>query len=119
MKNINKNIAAYRKFRGLTQEQLAKQMGMNHSTYAMRERQGEISCEMLVKIADILAVDVKDILYEENPPKKRGHKIISFEDFLLLNPTEMEINFLKIIRALKKQDRQEVLDFIQTKWEKY
>jgi len=115
MKRINKTIAAYRKFRGLTQEQLAEQLGMKPSTYSMRERQGEISCEMLIEIADILAVDVKDILYDENPPKKKANRAAPLEEYFMVQPTSMELNFLKIIRTLKKKDRQDILDFVEAK----
>ena len=117
-KTINKTIAAYRRFRGLTQEQLAEQLGMKPSTYSMRERQGEISCEMLIEIADILAVDVKEILYDENPPKKKANRAAPLEEYFVVQPTTMELNFLKVIRTLKKKDRQELLDFVQAKREK-
>ena len=70
---------------------------------------------MLIEIADILAVDVKDILYDENPPKKKANRAAPLEEYFMVQPTSMELNFLKIIRTLKKKDRQDILDFVEAK----
>lgn len=65
-KEINKRIIYYRKKRGLTQEYVAKKLGIKPSTYANGERGNNISCEMAIKLAEIFNIDVKFLLYE-NP----------------------------------------------------
>ena len=65
MRETNKRIIAKRKKSGITQIEMAKRLGLKFSTYSQMERSGKIYDEMLVKIADILNVDVRCFLYDE------------------------------------------------------
>ena len=43
-------------------------LGMKTTTYARTEREGKISCEMAMKLAEIFEIDIKELLYA-NPTK--------------------------------------------------
>ncbi len=65
-KEINKRITYYRKKQGLTQEEVAQKLGMKLNAYSRAEREGNITCEMAIKLAEIFEIDIKVLLYE-NP----------------------------------------------------
>ena len=110
--NINSRIRKWRKQRGLTQTQMAKQLGMKSSTYSQCERVGKITCDQIISISEILKLDVGTLLYGE---KKAKPPITPPQE---LDFTLMEKNIIKIIRNLKKQDRADVFEFIQQKYNK-
>lgn len=76
MRETNKRIIAKRKKSGITQIEMAKRLGLKISTYSQMERSGKIYDEMLVKIADILDVDVRYFLYGEEYLKEKQQKIV-------------------------------------------
>lgn len=55
---INQRIFHIRRLSGYTQADMAKMLNMKLSTYAQAERKGKISTELVVKIAELLDVDV-------------------------------------------------------------
>ena len=64
-KEIGKNIAKYRKQKGLSQEELANEVGISYSYITQIEAPNVIkkmSLEVLFDIADILGIDVKELL---------------------------------------------------------
>lgn len=64
-KKIGKNIAKYRKERGLSQEELANEVGISYSYIIQIEAQNivkKMSLEVLFYIADFLKIDIKDLL---------------------------------------------------------
>ncbi len=63
---INQRIVRYRKIVGYSQAELADMLSMKRSTYSQKERGGDIDCETIIKISEILGVDVKVLLYGEN-----------------------------------------------------
>ncbi len=108
---INQRVTKHRRFRGYTQAQMAEWLGMKSSTYSQCERIGKISCEQIISISEILDLDVGVLLYGEEkikPPIKPPKE----PEFTL-----MEKNIIKIIRNLKKQDRKDVYEFIQQKYD--
>lgn len=64
-RSINRRLAHYRKLKGFTQEELAELLDMKPSTYSQMERMGNIDCERLVRISEIIKVDILDLLYGE------------------------------------------------------
>lgn len=112
---INERIKFWRKKRGLSQAELAEKLGMKSSTYSQCERNGIISCEMLIKVAHILTVDVRELLfgkfYDFTVPKPDTK--INKTDF---SPTPVEINTLKIIRNLPKPIQKDILSYINEKY---
>lgn len=62
-KSVGDNIKMYRKQRGLTQEQLAQQVGVTHSMICQIERGTKAATMQLGKeIADALDVSVEELL---------------------------------------------------------
>ena len=64
-KNIGIKISKYRIKKGLTQEQLANKVGISYSYMTQIEAPNvvkKMSLEVLFDIADVLKVDIKDLL---------------------------------------------------------
>lgn len=64
-KNIGIKISKYRIKKGLTQEQLANKVGISYSYITQIEAPNvvkKMSLEVLFDIADVLKIDVKDLL---------------------------------------------------------
>lgn len=62
---IGKNISKYRKQKKLTQEELANQVGISYSYLTQIEAPNvvkKMSLEVLLDIANVLKIDVKDLL---------------------------------------------------------
>lgn len=62
---IGKRIAKYRKQNGLSQEELANEVGISYSYITQIEAPNVIkkmSLEVLFDIADVLEIDIKDLL---------------------------------------------------------
>ena len=137
----NKRVAKYRRFVDLTQKEVAERLGMKSSTYSQLERKGRIGVEQLIKIAEILGVDISLLLYDEKKPNYIEKEIKPEEEKLSdiitfgqeprlpiidappkkpiidepLTITKMEESYIKILRKLKKDDRDEVIDLLEQK----
>lgn len=64
-KNIGMKISKYRNQKGLTQEQLANEVGISYSYLTQIEAPNVVkrmSLEVLFDIADVLNIDVKNLL---------------------------------------------------------
>jgi transcriptional regulator with XRE-family HTH domain len=64
-KKIGKNISEYRKKNKLSQEELANLVGISYSYVTQIEAPGvvkKMSLEVLLDIASVLNVDIKDLL---------------------------------------------------------
>ena len=64
-KKIGQNIAKYRKEKGLSQEELANEVGISYSYIIRIEAPNvvkKMSLEVLFDIADFLQIDVKNLL---------------------------------------------------------
>ena len=117
---INQRVARYRKLKDLNQTQMADFMGIKTSTYSQKERKGKITAEEIVKIADILNINVNALLYGEvekintsaNPneieQKIRSEYASRYAFFEKLTPKN--ISHIKIIFSLRPKQRQEVFD---------
>ena len=69
METINQRVKKYRKELFLSQADVAQMLDMKTSTYSQMERMGNITCETLLKLTEILKVDVLKLLYGEDMPK--------------------------------------------------
>jgi|SRR5690554_4396941 len=62
--NIGENIKQIRELKGLTQENMATELGVTQKTYSNLENSGNnITYERIIKIADILDVSISKILH--------------------------------------------------------
>lgn len=104
---INKRVKHIRKLLGYSQIKVAEMLGKKPSTYAQCEREGHITCGMLLSLAEIFNVDVRILLYGEcielSPPP-------SPDTFKL---TKKEENYIKILRNMSSIRRNAVIDFIE------
>lgn len=66
MYEINQRVKKMRRSHLYTQEQLAKLLNFKTSTYSQMERSGQIHAETLIKISEILDVDIRYFLYGED-----------------------------------------------------
>jgi transcriptional regulator with XRE-family HTH domain len=77
MKNtFNKNLAAYRKRRGLSQRELAKKLGVSHRTIAYYESEtNSIPLDKLEEIARILNINSGALISNDNDSTKQFENI--------------------------------------------
>ncbi len=64
---INEHIKKYRKEKKIQQTEMAKKLGYNYTTYSQKEREGTFHALEVAKIAEILDIDVRLLLYGEIP----------------------------------------------------
>ena len=76
---INKRITYYRKKNKLPQAEVAKMLGMKTNAYSRAEREGNIPCDMAIKLAEIFDIDVKSLLYE-NPVEDEMRLLKKFQN---------------------------------------
>lgn len=119
---INKRITMYRKLLGLSQLKTAELMNMKSSTYSQMEREGSITCDRLLQLSEIFDVSPQYLLCGTNEPKADVlHEDNIFEDKTpkpLMVLSKKEENFIKILRFLSKEDKKEVIEFLETKYNK-
>ena len=109
-KEINRRIRHYRKKSGITQNELAEMLGMKGSTYSQAEREGNITCDLLLRVAPILKVEPEVLLLGENskePPKPPITPPEPEHDF-----TQKEINIIKIFRYMSQEKRNILYKFM-------
>ena len=129
--NVNKKVKELRKKNGFTQSQMAELLGKKISTYSQMERTGKIPIHIIVQLAEILKVEVTDILGVENKEANVGavtetenplildsvnSGTISFNSpTILLDPieerltlTNREENAIIMLRNLSVSDREEI-----------
>ncbi len=127
---INQRIAIYRKLANLTQAQTAEKLGTKCSTYSQMERKGKISAQMVLKLAEIFNVHPNLLLYGEEPYIVPVEPKIS--DTELKQPkkppfpppkpitvlTNSEENIIKIIRNVSKEDKADIMAYIEKIYKK-
>ncbi len=107
----------------LTQEYVAKQIGEKTSTYSQMERKGNITCEMLIKLTDILDTDALTILYGEKDNKQSQTTLSNLEEIIAepidtyeIQPLVTQNIYEKIaviaIRAFPHKRKQEIYEYI-------
>lgn len=142
--SINHRIARCRKLADLTQTEAAERLGMKTSTYSQMERHGNVSAERLLQLAEVFNVHPDELLYarertvkpynayqaasvpetpadaavsvKENPQLKQSdssYKVTSEPHIIL---TQREENIIKIIRNLPKNERNDVISYIEKKY---
>ncbi|MBR4910024.1 MAG: helix-turn-helix domain-containing protein [Clostridia bacterium] len=125
-KPLNKRISTYRKLAGYTQQTAADALGIKKTTYARMELHGNPTPDMLVKIAKLYNVSPMLLLFgidsnrfEDSKPDDPPMRL-SDNNINLFRPTTVteitltvnEKNCIKICRKLSKEQRSEVMDFI-------
>ncbi len=122
---INERIRKLRKKLGYTQEYVAKQIGEKTSTYPQMERKGNITCEMLIKLIDVLSTDALTVLYGEedkeesqtlsNPEEIMVEPIDTYEIQPLVAQNVYEKIAVISMRAFPEKIKQEIYGYIINK----
>lgn len=117
METINQRVRKYRKDLFLNQSDVAQMLGMKTSTYSQMERMGNITCETLLKLTEILKVDVLKLLYGEDMPKKEIKDINEFKADIdgvgMIVAQDVYEKFAVIaMRNLSQPLKQEIYEFI-------
>ena len=117
METINQRVRKYRKDLFLNQSDVAQMLGMKTSTYSQMERMGNITCETLLKLTEILKVDVRKLLYGEDMPKKDMKDINEFKADIdgvgMIVAQDVYEKFAVIaMRNLSQPLKQEIYEFI-------
>lgn len=103
-------MCALREAAGLTQEQVARQLGISQPSYALWERK-EVALrpEQLTKLAQILGVRVEELLEPEPARNGRGGPVGRarrvFESVSQL-PRQQQRKILEVVEALVTQQTQ-------------
>ncbi len=129
--SINKRVLQCRKLANLSQSETAEKMGIKCSTYSQMERQGKISGERLLQLAEIFGVDSNYLLTGRSTEKEPIIQVVKEPDitpptrleqehftpqYPQLILTKNEENYIKILRNLSKEDLREVVELLQEKY---
>ena len=105
---INQRIARYRRAVGLTQKDMARLLGSKSSTYAQKERCGEIDFGFVLKVAEILGIDPVVLFLGEKEwvPVSPAFNLSNQEESLILMLRKMKERYrnlaYEMIYALTK-----------------
>ena len=125
---INKRITMYRKLLNLSQKTVAELMDMKSSTYSQMERGGSVTCDRLIRLSEIFGIspilllcgnEQNDISNPEGNTLLREGTFFERDKFNSNPPivlSKKEENYIKILRNLSKQDRDEVIEFLEQKY---
>ena len=122
LNSIGERIAFYRKRAKLTQEELAKRLGIAANTLSNIEQRGNTDCETLKKISEILNISSETLLYGYEPTLALTAKrptllqlsdvnIFDSPDMTLLSTQELQI--IKILRSLSPEELNNFLESLQ------
>lgn len=106
---INSRIKKIRKSKGITQVEMAKILGMKHDTYSKVERNGNISCELLLKLSALFKTDVTQFLYDDYENETINSPFIIARDIY-------EKLVVIAMRNLPSESKKEVYDIIVEKF---
>ncbi len=134
---INERIRKYRKEKKYSQGQLATKLGIKTSTYSQMEREGNVSADMVLRIAAVLGINPDLIFYEaqatSRPTTFTFRSPNTFEENLYgpqpelktepedkpknnlpFTLTNTEKNIITIYHDLPKAQQREIREFIQS-----
>lgn len=120
---INKRLIIERKKKNCSKKEMAHLLGLKYTTYCRMEEKGNITGEWLLKISEILGIDVRVLLYDEFPqnkdwqpstkqpdtPNKEPEIILGYK-YINQSVTVMENKFLELLRRLPLKEQQEIFN---------
>ncbi len=105
---INQRVKTEQIRKGYTQEKMAFALNLKETTYSQMERTGKIGAETLIEIADVLNVDILDLLYGNYLPSQQSEEAGEY--------TTQEKSIITIIRNLAVKDRNDVIKYVELKY---
>ncbi len=115
---INERIAKYRKQAGLSQEKAAERMDMKYRTYSQMEREGKITADRLIQLAEIFGIRVEMLLYDLEPDGTLNQPPPDIKTVTYV-PTNRELSAMKAVHNLPKDIREKVFAYIEVIYKKY
>jgi transcriptional regulator with XRE-family HTH domain len=112
---INARVRRYRKELHYSQAYVAEMVGLKTSTYSQMERTGKITCEMLLRLANVLNVSAAVLLLGEDCDKKEETypKLPKFVNGLCtMEVSHREYKIIDIFRHLSVPKKTLVCDYI-------
>ena len=79
---------------------MAEIMNMTRSTYAGKEKRGKIDCDFLIKISEILDIDIRLLLFDSESVSTPKTSI-----------SDEEWNLIAIYRGVSKDRQNEIFKF--------
>lgn len=103
---IGERLRSLRKARGLTQAELARQIGIQQSDLSRMEKGTyRVSLDNLFKILAVFGLQIAEFFQDHQPVPAQTAQPLSHEDMQTLH----------MLRSLPAQDRREVQEFIEFK----
>ncbi len=110
---VNQRIAYFRKLKGYTQQEMAKILGMKMTTYSATEHRRKISCDFLIKVAEVLEVDPYYLLcginHEETSVIVVNPKMPNTKNDEKIDMTAWERSHLTALNTLAKNKRMAII----------
>lgn len=113
--SLGQNLVYYRKLSGLTQQQVAQMLNLNRTTYTKYETgASEPSIEILKQLAEILNVNVAQLLEDESEDFFLKGNV---SDVAAVNLNDEQAELLKLYEALGEQGKKNVIQYIREQFE--
>ena len=100
---LKNRIVYFRKLAGYTQSSFAEQLNLKTGTYAKREINGNFSIETLEQIAEILDIELVDLLTDQNSENSKIVKRTPTDKIKLTCLEESIVNTLRYIPYERKE----------------
>ena len=109
--SINRRIFYYRKLANLTQNETADLLGMKHSTYSQMERKGNISVEMLLRLARIFHVR-PEVFFSDQQELHQPVTRLESDFGINFIPTHNDIQVMTMFHNMLANERKRVMEFM-------
>ena len=119
-REINRRVQKLRKEKGYTQAELARLLGLKTSTYSQMEQHGNITANMVIRLAEIFNVDTDIILFGEikqagKPNIEELMKVLPYQInsyYFIMKVNNDERNMLTSFRNISKKRQEMVMRFV-------
>ncbi len=117
--SINERVKYYRNLKGYSQKQFSEMLNIKKSTYSYIEKDGNISCEIAKRMAEILEIDVRLLLYEQSEISERNdvENILSEIDkskfFVVLNNCR-EAKLLELFQNSSENKKNVIMECVNS-----
>lgn len=108
--NLSKNLRTYQEFRGYTQAELSRELGVPKSTLQSVLSDGNTTLETLIHFAEALNISLDELVYEQRMPEICARircLMHEFEWYSDLSPEQQEAAWFhvsELIRIMKQDE---------------
>ncbi len=101
---VHERVAYQRRGKSLSQAYMSKALGINRTTYSLKEKHGGFTCEQIIEIAKIINVHPGLLFVGGDIPVK----VVSANDDL----TKGERGIIALFRSCNREKKQEIFDAV-------